>query len=61
MQTDAAVEIERLSIPLWMIAGGVNTGLIAMVCWVVAALLAAILFASMIVQTWKATSQATLK
>ena len=50
-----AVEmVERLSVPLWVIAGGVNTGTVATVCLVTAAALAVIILISTTVQTWKA-------
>jgi len=49
-----AVEIERLSVPLWAIAGGVNNGTISTVCWITAAGLAVIILISTTVQTWKA-------
>ena len=35
-----AGEIERLAIPLWAIAAGVNTGNTATICWGIVAMLA---------------------
>lgn len=49
-----AVEIERLAVPLWAIAAGVNTGIVQMICLGIAAALASLVLVSTLVQTWKA-------